>query len=1111
MVLINKLINLLGFRFVTFLFLLGWACQINAQVPELSFRYFSKEDGLVSANIFDIIQDESGYLWVGTINGINKFDGSTFHKYFYNPKDSLTPPSNYIRKFLVDSEGVLWIATASGLCTYNAEKDNFIRISEVGRMNGLPSNDFADLTEDKQGNIIVLVDNCIYRYNKQNTGFTKLFCVENDIGTSILTDEKNNLWLGTKNSGIVKYNLANKNLGYIQVKKGENSLSHNFVQDIEIWEDKLWVATMGDGINSMNLHTGEFIRYDVPTPDAVFCFKLFIDRKNNLWAMDYSGLKIYDRAKQDFHGYYPVENDPFSIKPAVKGIYQDNDNNYWIFNEPGGLALSVARFGFQFFSSNRNNYWYTSDSKITAIHEDKHGNLWLGNASTGVDVFNWKNGTVSSFLHDPNNSKSLGAGAIECIYRDLQNRIWVSTYHTGLQRYNEKENSFITYYHDASDSLSIAGRDIRSIREMRDGRMLLTIHGKGLDILNPVTGEFMHYTKEDNNLSNEWTFDAIEDSRGNIWVACSWGLSLLKKGEDVFRIFTNQPGDSSSLSDSYINCLYEDSGGYIWVGTINGLNRYNHSTNTFTDYSKKLESKYICSIQEDFEGNIWVSTLGGISKVSPKTKRVSNYTSSEGIRSGEFFPRSGYRDAEKHLYFGGSNGLEILKPKEIISKSNNQRIEINSLKLFNNEISYSSHPDILDKHISQTKELNLNYKQNFVTIGFGTLNFVNPDMDQYAYMLEGFDKDWIFVGKKREAVYTNLDPGDYKFVVRAMNSDHEWSKVPAFIYISITPPWYGTLFFKVVLVIFLVGFILLFTYLRTQQLHKQKIALRNTVHEKTNELQSKNEQLQAANTLLVDRQKTLEQQAKEIMAQSSKLEDNNTELQSLNATKDRLFSIIAHDLLSPFNAILGFSELMVKDFDELTDEEKLEDTKIINQSSVKVFGLLQNLLFWARSQTKGLKGYPELVDLNIIIEDTLSLQQEIILDKGITISTDLKAEVKAYADLEMIKTVARNLVSNAIKFSPPNDIITIKIYTDEVNNMAVFSVHDNGPGISNEIIDDMMNSKPITPGEGSLGEKGSGLGLTVCHEFVNANKGELHIESTGNSGSTFIVSLPLEA
>lgn len=1092
-------------------FMLNISMFVHAQVPELSFRYYGKSDGLVSTTILDIAKDADGFIWIGTNKGLDRFDGHSFTNYAGNPKDSLSLPSNYVQKLFVDREGLLWVGTNSGLSTFDSETNSFNRISIVGSVNGLISNEFRDIIEDKEGNIIVLIENKIFQLDKASKKFTCLLTIQKGNGRSILADENGNLWVGTNEMGIIKYNPKSKKTdNYISVPN-ENSLSHNSVHDLIIWKNKLWVATMGNGINSMDLETEEFKTYKFESPDAVFSFKLYVDNDNNLWSLDFSGLKIFDESKETFHGYYPIPGDRFSIKPAVKGIIQDKQNNYWIFNQPGGLAISTNRLGFKFYNNNSHNIWHTRDSKIISICEDEKGNLWLGNGSSGIDIFIWSEGRTKRHTYQENEKYGLGMGAIQSIYRDRENNMWVSAYHTGLQKYRSKTNDFITYSHNPFDSNSVAGNDIRSITQSRDGNLLLTVHGKGFDVFNPNKQEFTHYNKENSNLSNDWTFDALEDSEGNIWVATSWGLNILEKGSNRFINYLHNQEDSTSISHSQVLCLQEDSKGNIWVGTLNGLNRYNKLNKSFTRYNQKLDNNHICGIHEDAKGNIWVSTLTGITRLDPNSGRVKNYGLKDGLLSEQFFDRSSFQNSKNQIFFGGTDGVEFIKPEQVVDKIVEHKITIRSFKLFNKVVTNQSHPEILSKHISYTREIELSYKQNDISFSYGTLNYISARSDNYYYKLHGFDEEWVNVGNKRDAVYTNLDPGKYTFEVKALDIDHNWSVEPAKIDIIITPPWYGTFAFRLLTVFFIIGGIYLIIRLRISQFKKKQEILSSMVAEKTYQLRNKNDLLREANTQLVIRQKKLEQQSVEIQEQSENIEKANNELTHLNTTKDKLFSIIAHDLLSPFNSILGFSELLVKEYDKFTDKERITNVKILNQSSIKVYSLLQNLLMWARSQTKGIKHYPERISMNSVIDETVRLQREVYLNKNITVQTKVGGQVFVLADMEMIKCTLRNIFSNAIKFSPVNGEIAIVVEVNESKGEVKTTITDEGPGINDKLKDALLNSQPIVPGKGSQGEKGSGLGLAVCQEFVRANKGVLTINNLKGKGSSIAFTLPLES
>lgn len=1083
------------------------------QIPELSFRYLSKTEGLISSTVYDLLQDSTDHIWIATNNGLDKFDGYNFTHYNSDYNDSTTLISNRTQKLLIDQSGTLWVGTNMGLCFYNYELDQFVRISTPENRIGLESYNINEIAEDSKGNIYVLTDNIVYLYNKDTKWFSKFYTIENSIGIRLLFDYADNLWIGTNTEGLIRVSGKDSSVKKYKTEELPGSINSNSVFDIVEWKGKIWIATMGGGINILDPKTGKFEYVPVASSDEVYSIFLYVDNEYNLWSIDYTGLKIYSEYEKRFIGYYPDEKNQFSIKNSVRGIFQDMQGNYWTLFEPGGIGISTVPRGFSSFSTNPNNFYHVSDSKILSIQEDNDGNLWLGNASNGIDIFYWSQNQIRHYKNDHQDPYSLGQGAIQCIRRDRKNNMWISTYHTGLQLFDQKTEHFISFSNDPNDSNSIATNDIRCIYESQNGDLLLAVHGKGIDRFNVKTKKAKHYTNRSHGLSNDWTNDIIEDREGNIWVATAWGLSILPKGENKFKFYYSIQEDTNSISDSHVLCLLEDSKHNIWAGTINGLNLYNKEEDNFIRYNKDFESNYICSVLEDSDNNIWVTTQEGLSKLNISSKTIENFDVREGIRAGEFYVNSAYNNNINTLYFGGTNGVDIINTDKLIINNTAPKVIINSLKLFNEEITHNRNPEILSKSIAYTKKITLKHSQNVISIGYVALNHINPSKSNYAYKLEGFDQDWNHVGNKREAIYTNLDPKKYIFRVKASNNDNLWSKTGATIEIIILPPWYQTILFRIAVVLFAIALMFLITLLRTRQLEKTQSLLQRKVKEKTTELTGKNsileeqsQNLKEAYSLLIERQHQLEEQSEEIKEQSNNLEEANQELQKLNATKDKLFSIIAHDLTSPFNTILGFSDLLIQSYDEMSEEERIRLANIINQSSVRVFSLLQNLLLWARSQTKRISYVPEKLELESIIIDTLDLLKAIYLQKRIAVNVSCPDDTQIFADLEMTKTIVRNILSNAIKFTPKQGSINLEVQKEQEN--VRITISDSGMGMSKETINTILSLEPVTPGEGTEGEKGTGLGLTICKDFLTMSHGELKITSEIGKGSNFSFTLP---
>jgi signal transduction histidine kinase len=387
-----------------------------------------------------------------------------------------------------------------------------------------------------------------------------------------------------------------------------------------------------------------------------------------------------------------------------------------------------------------------------------------------------------------------------------------------------------------------------------------------------------------------------------------------------------------------------------------------------------------------------------------------------------------------------------------------------------------------------------------LTFEFTAINMIQPEKNQYAYKMDGFDKEWRYIGSKREATYTNLSPGTYVFRVIASNNDGYWNEEGASITVIIKPPWWMTWWFRVLLVIIIIHLVAAIVIIRNRQLIRQKAKLTEKVKLRTKELRDKNQLLGEQAEYLNETNALLEERQEEIVAQSEKL-------QELNSTKDRFFSIIAHDLTSPFNTILGFTELFSMKADKMSNKEKVNIATTINDSAKKVYGLLDNLLKWSRSQTEGIKYTPIKIKIENIITETIQLYELRIQEKEIKLQIDNKEDLEVTADADMLKTVLRNLVGNAIKFSKRGGRLSISAIPD--NKKAIISVSDTGVGMKPEMIDKLFDMKTSFSTQGTDGETGSGIGLILTRDFVERNKGRLSIDSTPGMGTTLKFTIPL--
>jgi signal transduction histidine kinase/ligand-binding sensor domain-containing protein len=931
----------------------------------------------------------------------------------------------------------------------------------------------------------------------------------------LVENKKSILLACTAGKGLLRLNTETGKTDAVQTALPDPGvLSHLNISSIALENNQLWLAVLGGGFKMLDLKTGLLKHLPIINEDDANATNIYIDHQQNIWTIDHTGLKIVDKSAGTLLGYYPETLNATNIKGNVKGIFEDRQGNYWVFHEPGGLGVSFLPKGFRHFNDNPLEFWRASGSNIVSMNEDQNGNLWLGFHEGGVDIFDWQQGKTIRYRHNEKDPSSLGRGTTTCIFRDSKGTMWVGSYFDGLQYFDRSKNQFVHIKNDPEDSTTIAGNDIRSIAEDSDGNLWLAVHGKGVDKLDRKTWKFSHYTKAGNKLSNNWTYQVFLDVNGNLWVGTTWGLNYLAKGETKFQSFISDLNDSSSLSNSVINSIYQDEKQRLWIGTGSGLDRFVPEGKKFRRYPSLFENTSIASILGDMDGNLWLSTHSGIIRFNPEKEEVKHFNRTDGLQSEEFNGRCAFKNGQNELFFGGNRGIDIFNPRTLVYNNTAPRVLIDKIKVLNKELT-PLNSDKLEKIISHTEQIHLSYSDNFIILNFIALNFINSQNNQYAYILEGFEKNWHYVGTSREATYTNLDPGKYIFRVIASNNDGVWNSTGAALSIEILPPWYKTLLFKIFLIIAALSLVYGYITLRTSTLENQKHLLEKAVEDKTAELSEKNDLLKRHagyldenNRLLLERQNLLEQQSEELKNQSESLESANLELQKLIKTRDKIFSVIAHDLSSPFMSIIGFSELLLSRYNSLNDEEKQNYIRTINSSSERLHALLQNLLLWAQSQTRGISCHPALLPVRSLITEIIELRKESLYSKKIRLHINCAEETTAWADREMIKTVFRNLLSNAIKFTPQEGDIRFEAVNS--GEMIQISFTNTGNVIPRDKIARILSSDSIQSEPGTDGESGSGLGLILCKDFIRRNKGKLDITSDATNGTRFTISLPLQ-
>jgi len=855
------------FIFQTFIFLQNY---LFAQSQNINFECLTLDQGLSQSTVAAIVQDKNGYMWFGTIDGLNKFDGCNFTIYQNVPNDSNSLADNWITSICLGNDGTLWIGTQSrGLCKFDSKTGYFKNY----RFNPVPVNSpvrdriLAELPftfsylnfysikavfEDSNGSLWIGTFGAgLYKFDKTEETFTHYpFNVNenNDLAYNIMSiaetiqDGKSSLWIGTYGGGLVKF-VENEGFSFLKNNHNNpNCLSNNRIisvyADTACGNNSLWIGTFGGGLDKLDISTEQFFNYHHETRNSNslssnFVLSILKDCCNVLWIGTFNGgLNRFEINQNRFIHY---QHDPTNVNSLgsneVLSLFEDHSGIIWIGTNFG--------YGINKFNRRKNkfqHYFYDpsdpnslSESVVFSIHEDHEGIVWIGTFQTGLNRLDHKKNLFTNYRHNPFDPNSLSDNHIRSIFEDSDGKLWIGTFSGGLN-YFDRENNRITHYkHDPSNPKSISANQVRSIFEDQFGNLWIATFGGGLDKFNPNTGEFQHYRhnpNDSNSVSHNQIYFITGDNSGSLWIATfGGGVNVLDIETEIFTRIMHDPKNENSLLDDRILSIYVDvkDTNLIWIGTFGeGLDKYNKKNQTFTHYtlSDGLPNEVVYGILPDEEGNLWLSTNKGISKFNPKTENFINYDMLDGLQSNEFNAGAYFKSPKTgEMFFGGVNGFNCFYPDKIETNTIVPQVEITSFKVFDEELGDQIGP------LYKGKEIELSHRENFFSFEFSVLDFTDVTKNQYAYKLEGFDEDWIECGTRRYVNYTNLDPGNYVFRVKGANCDGVWNESGTYVKLRIKPRFYQTWWWHPSVVGLLILMIIIFFMWRTRFKIKRSLEL----------------------------------------------------------------------------------------------------------------------------------------------------------------------------------------------------------------------------------------------------------------------------------------------
>lgn len=1130
--------RLLLLAILAFLFLFA-----SAQ-SSIKFQHITTENGLLEGHILSIYQDKEGYLWFGTYAGLHRYNGKSFRVY-RNGQDSSTLNNGAVRAMMEDSHGVFWLGTENGLHIYNRETDNFQRfVNNPKDENSLGFNGIRSIVEDRSGLIwIGTYGGGLDMYDRTTKIFKHFRHAANDYGSlpsdvvnTLYLDHADRLWVGTEYGGVsVLDRQTNKFKNYLHDTHNSNSLPDDIITNIIQDKDGIfWIGTWKGGLSRFDEKTQTFKTYSSTNKTGSLSSntvtKIFIDNKNRMWVSTFTeGLNLYNPKDDNFIVYKNSLTNPSSLlSNDLWTIYQDKEDLLWIGTFGNGITcFNPYANSFDVYTESSGKQDGLISNGILSIFEDSKHNIWIG-TKRGIQLLDINTRTFKNFTE----LGSEGTSEIQSICEDKQGRIWFA----GGQvfKYDPRTKKSAVYNTNANAQHG----SLYSIVQDDDGDYWMGGWRSGLIKLpkdeaekaNPNDAKFITYLPDNSkagSISSDIIWNIQNYKPGMLLIGTPLTLTSFNKKTQTFSdtIIHNSP-----MLSAYYN---KDKNYWLFDGPSGLLKMDNQlvKSESFPILKDQINVS-IASIVVDNAGIIWCGTDKGLYSLNLQTKQLKTYNESDGLPNHNFFIGAVAKIHDGNLIFGTDKGLVIFDPVKLKMNHYIPPIKITDILVNGKSISLerADKSDVrLTKTIDRTDEIILTHNDYAISLEFSALSYPNPSKNKYSYKLINFDKQWYFSENENKATYTNLAPGKYEFVIRASNNHDVWNNDGRKITIIVLPPWWNTWWFRTFAIIALVTIVLSFYFYKINEIKRENIILEQKVNERTAEVMQQKEELQTqaehldtankhlekinvdlgnSNNLLNQQKEELRSQKEELQYQAKILETQKKELELLNATKDKFFSILSHDLKNPFGSVVQLSKILFENILIFEKEKSAEVIQMIYESGEKTYQLLLNLLEWSRSQ-RGLIDYePSNFDVAALIKDNIDLSMATAQKNQIKLVSNIAPNSVVYADKNMITTIIRNILSNALKFTPENGTIILSTSFSPTKDKLIVSIADTGIGLPKDHLSKLfrIDVRNTDIGVDSKG-KGTGLGLILCKDFITANKGDIWVESELGKGTTFFFSL----
>lgn len=1055
----------------------------KAQPSQINFKRYTINEGLSQNTVYALLEDREGIIWIGTEDGLNKFDGYDFTIYKHENRKPHSISHNQVNALYEDKAGKIWIGTSDGLNIFDKKTESFTRLNTIKNPTLGFNENITSIYEDKKGNIWVTTLRGLIRYHPAGNSFLHYGYPGDQRTDEVMEDAQGMFWVSVDRD-LRRFDPKKKQ--YIPLPpllENNVSLRNSFVRVMkEDAEKRIWIGTDRAGlfIYDTNNNSLQHFRNDksdnksLPI-DIIRDIHFYNDKE--VWIGTRDGLSIFNKDTKQFTNHQTDRYNPASLSQnSVRTILKDKAGNVWLGTFSGGLNL-VTR------GNNMFNYLGTQTAykpglnypMVSAVTATKNGGLWIGTEGGGINFVNRDFTSFQSFSL-PIISANIAKNTIKVLLPDGDN-LWVGTF-DGLGFFNGTTK--------ALTNIPIPGdiKDVAALMKSKEGLWIGT-NGGGLILRdhNGGTKVFRHDAADSNSLSRNNILKIVTDKQHNLWIGTSWGLNFYDGKK--FRQFHFDKHDPYSLSNNSIASLLVDRKSRVWVGTKGGgLNFFDKATGRFyvIDETLGLANNVIQAIEEDHHGHLWVSTNNGISRIvvhgslpfTRKSVGITNFFVADGLQSNQFMRNSSFINDRGELYFGGINGLTYFHPDHIKKNQYQPKVILTEFSIRNKPVIHYGEDSPLKQAVNEAEEIILNYDEAFISFRFAALNFVNPAKNKYAYKLEGFNRDeeWHFVGDQRYATYTNLDAGTYIFKVKAANNNEVWNNTPKTIKITVLPPWWATWWAFVLYLVILGGLFYLYNSyaVKTAKL-KSDLSFQHLIHEKDHDLYQRKLNFFTNISHEIKTPLTL------ILAPLDKL-------LSLNEGNNR----VQHQLM----LMKRNGERLVRLINQLLDFRKFESGNMQLQAAEG------NIVRFVREVVIAFDSYAQHLNVNLQVEAD-------------------KKSIRVYFDRDKFEKILYNLLSNALKFTRPEGTIVVRIKEEtpanNQNHLVTIEVEDNGAGISPDKVPRIFEQFKHFDEDG-INLHGTGIGLAFTKGLVEMHKGQISVESRAETDTlpgktSFRVTIPV--